>query len=503
MRKCVAVLLLSIGSFSALAIDCLFSNSVFYMPDSLHPELLVPYVETNWQIVPHTVHFNTTADKLITAKVKVELVYRNDTGIVAYDKFVFNAAPQPSIQAIEKHKMFDLRRYFITCGKIKMSIKLTDLNDTANIFVATDSIIADNVPAGEPFYSNVQLIDTQYIDDNNAVFQKNGMVQVPTAMNFLDDNKRFLRYYAELYIPETWQGTFPIIRTAGISKTGSDVLLKHYAQTDTIRKAGIYPIKGSFKISSLPSGNYNMNVALESLRRKKITSRATFFQRLNRHPETEPQDTAKEKPSATADTGVQKVNYLNLDKTFVAKYSLVQLRSILKMMLPLTDAEGSAAIKSFLEKPDELYMRYFIYNFFHARNPEDAGKAWKEYSNEVIKVNRMFNESVVSGYETERGFVYLRYGNPTERITAENEAGALPYEIWQYNLLKQKNGREIPNAVFLFYKPNIASRDYLLLHSNVEGEMQNMAWRNALYRQGAGSFGVNSDHKAEVYFPTR
>jgi hypothetical protein len=81
-------------------------------------------------------------------------------------------------------------------------------------------------------------------------------------------------------------------------------------------------------------------------------------------------------------------------------------------------------------------------------------------------------------------------------VTEENERGSLPYEIWQYNTLKQTNGKDIPDAVFLFYRPT-QMQDFRLLHSNVSGEAKNTAWRTYLYNGEQGGNNMNS--RAEQY----
>jgi GWxTD domain-containing protein len=220
---------------------------------------------------------------------------------------------------------------------------------------------------------------------------------------------------------------------------------------------------------------------------------SVFFQRLNIHPA---EDEAA-KTATKSDTAIEKVNVLNLDKTFLAKYSLPEIKAILKMLLPLSDPMETQTIIGFLKKPDDLYMRYYVYNYFLNINKKDPGRAWKEYSEKIIQVNKLFKGRGAKGYETDRGFMYLRYGAPTEIITVESEAGALPYEIWQYNTLTETNHKEITDAVFLFYKTTDMISDFKLLHSNVEGETQNMGWRNVLYPNGIT--GDASTSRAEQY----
>jgi GWxTD domain-containing protein len=164
------------------------------------------------------------------------------------------------------------------------------------------------------------------------------------------------------------------------------------------------------------------------------------------------------------------------------------------MLLPFSDPVATQTIRNFLKKPDELYMRYYVYNYFTNINKKDPGKAFKEFSQKIIEVNKLYTSRGVPGYETDRGVIYLKYGAPTDIITVENENGSLPYEIWQYNVLEQTNHKEVADAYFLFYKQNQATSDFRILHSTVEAEAKNMDWRSYLYPSGR-----NGDSRAEQY----
>ena len=139
---------------------------------------------------------------------------------------------------------------------------------------------------------------------------------------------------------------------------------------------------------------------------------------------------------------------------------------------------------------------YFIYNFWMKRNKEKPEEAWKEYADKVKEVNRLFGSSLLLGYESERGLIYLKYGSPTERIVVNNENNALPYEIWQYNTLPKAS-----NALFLFYRPGLVSNDYRLLHTTVNGEIRNPNWRNSLYFSSMEESASSS--RAEQYIGNR
>ncbi len=481
MRKAWMCFLVLLVSLQAMAINAVVSHSVFYLDDPAKDGLKMPGVEIYWQINPRTLKYTTGEDKMISGRIKTDIFMLNEAGIVKEDHFILKTVPSASVEELMTHSIIDLRRYFIGNGHFTIKVKLTDMADTMNKFSFSDSLNI-TLPAGVAWFSDVQILDTILLNNAHTHFFKNERQQLPLCSDFIDDHKKVLHYYAELYgSNKIAKEEYPLIQKVTIAKKPNDAHYSNFIKTDTLKPADASIVSGSFKINTLPSGNYYLNVSLEGADHKVITSHSVFFQRLNLHPD---EDDAAKATAAKSDTGMEKVKVLDLDKTFLAKYTTAEIKAILKMLLPLSDAMGTQTINGFIKKPDDLYMRYYVYNYFLSINKKDPARAWKEYSEKVIDVNKKFKGRGIKGYETERGFIYLRYGAPTEVITVENEAGALPYEIWQYNTLAQMNHKDIANAVFLFFRSGEMVTDYKLLHSNVEGEVQNIGWRSFLYPNG-------------------
>ena len=464
------------------------------MPDSAHPEQLKPYVETSWEIIPHTLRYVTNDDKKIVARMHTDLVYRLNGKIVSEDHFNYSTPPRVNIEELGASHINNLVRYYLPAGRIFMEIRFTDLSDPGNTYSSTDSFdIA--APASGPFFSNLQLLDTFFDYDKESVFSKNNQIQIPLNGCFLNNDKRKMHYYAELYHPEQLGTGEKLKEHIYLSKKPLGSSYQFFEAEDSVPTQGVGLIIGSFDISSLLSGNYYLNAAVENKYHHVLTATSLFFQRVNKNPSKE--DTIRK---IAADTGLEHVTILDLNKTFVSKFNLDQLRAILRMMQPIVDASQANTINGFLERPDEMYTRYFIYNYFSSLNKANPAKAWKDYSEKVMEVNRLFRGGGKQGYQTEQGFYYLRYGPPTEMITVDNEPGTLPYVIWRYNVIEQTDKKKLTNAIFLFYKPNPAIDDYILLHCTVGGELQNNNWRNSLYTNSANAGG--GSNKIEEYLNT-
>lgn len=477
---CIVGLLLC---HAALGIEAVSSYTIFYMPEG---GKLKPYIEVYWQIIPASIGYQAT-DKGYQGKIETKVVLKTDTGIVAQDHYLLETPAIATTEGVKSQNIIDLHRYLLPEGKIVMEITLSDMLGKENLYYKKDSFTVEPTPT-VPFYSNLQILDTSFASDKTSIFQKNDRQQIPLSANFLDDNRGKLHYYAELYrSDEIVKTEYPLVQKVFISKKALETTIYQLKRTDTITPGAIMPVLGNFDIRPLPSGNYYLNIIVEDKNKTILASRTLFFQRSNKYPLV---DTSKLK--AEADTTPQKVTVFDVSGTFLKKYDIGQLRAILKMILPISSAVEKDAIDNFMKRPEETYMRYFIYNFWKGRNEAEPEKAWKDYAEKVKDVNKLFGSGRQPGYETDRGMVYLKYGKPNDRVIVSNEPGSLPYEVWQYNA-PGKQGR--PGS-FLFYKAGFTMNDYILLHSTVNGEIRNNNWRNTLYTDI-----INTQNKrAEQYF---
>jgi len=473
-------------AIQASAIQAVVSHAVFSNGG------MNAYAEIYWQIDPLSLHFTKTKNNTWQTEIKTEMKIKNETGIITTEQYLLKTPASGSIAIAEAASIIDMRKYALPSGKIVFVLKLTDVADTNQHFVFIDSF---SVPEQNGvFYSDIQLLDTSYYSAAGGVFKKNNRQQIPLCANFLDENRTLLHYYGELYnVNIVAKESYPLIQKVFINKQENGGPVLNLLKTDTIHNADMQLLTGDFDISELGSGNYNVNYNLIDKDNVVIATKTLFFQRYK----SKPKDRGIEKASAKSDSAFQQINVIDISKSFVMRYNLTELKAILKMLLPMSTPMNVQTIKSFLKNPDEGYMRYFIYNYFADINKKAPDAAWKIFSNRVREVNKQFGTVSQAGYETDRGYIYLKYGAPDEIVTVENERGALPYEIWQYNNINN----QYKNAVFLFYRSTEMITGFRLLHSTVSTEMRNTAWRNMLYINGASSGDLNS--RAEQYIGNR
>jgi len=467
----------------AAALEAVVDHAWFYHPNG------TPYTELYWHFNPQSLHYRKDSLGRLVARIQTQVRITCDTGICYYDTYSINTKPfNPDREGPES--VLDMAVSDVPAGLIKVELRLTIEGISGTEFYFKDTMRI--APLTTTAYSSLQLLDTVYQLNTTSRFVKHGFQQVPRPLNFYDEGQNLMHVYLELNRPPVEnKSAYPLFQWIWISRRPGEHDIPALQLRDTIQSPQtILPFRHDFSLVSLESGNYYLNVHLYGTAGVPLADANSFFQVINAHPVLP----ITQKKDTTTNNGIVKENVLDLSKTFLSKFEMPQLRAILKMMLPTVEAGDVATIKGFLDKPDELYMRYYIYNHFAAENKADPAKAWKLFSDKVREANKYYSSGSTMGYETDRGKIYLAFGEPAEVVSVPNEAGAQPYEIWRYNI----GGKITGNGLFLFYSPPYAISDYKLLHSTVLGQRYNPNWRSDLYVNGQSSGNANA--RAEQYF---
>ena len=193
----------------------------------------------------------------------------------------------------------------------------------------------------------------------------------------------------------------------------------------------------------------------------KICSQSAFFQRSN--------------PGVGYD--MSNIAAVNITNSFVSQINNIDtLRQYIRYLDPIC-SEAERDYTAGLVKTDDLKtMQQFFLNFWSSRAPLNPSFAWNDYLNAVRRVNMSFKTISYPGYRSDRGYVFLKYGQPDKIMESPNEPGAYPYEIWHYyEVANQRNKR------FVFMSKDNSTNDYHLIHSDVVGEINNYRWQLEIY----------------------
>jgi GWxTD domain-containing protein len=143
-------------------------------------------------------------------------------------------------------------------------------------------------------------------------------------------------------------------------------------------------------------------------------------------------------------------------------------------------------IRKMLKTNDTLSMKEYFYSFWKQTAPLNPGFEWYKYKTQVEKVEKLFGTQIKSGWETDRGRIWLKYGAPNQFIDRPNEPSAYPYQIWHYYRIGQRS-----DIRFIFYNPDLVTNDYPMLHSDMQGELQNFRWQNELNKRNSTNFDLD------------
>jgi hypothetical protein len=82
--------------------------------------------------------------------------------------------------------------------------------------------------------------------------------------------------------------------------------------------------------------------------------------------------------------------------------------------------------------------------------------------------NQRFTAMSRPGWKSDRGRVYLTYGEPSEIERFPNQTDSKPYEIWYYN--------ELEGGVVFVFADITGFSSYQLVHSTLRGELRDDDW---------------------------
>jgi GWxTD domain-containing protein len=300
--------------------------------------------------------------------------------------------------------------------------------------------------------------------DNPMV--KSGFCFEPLASGFYDKYASQLVFYNEIYNTD--------------QAIGEDYLVSYFIDNaDTKQKTealfighkrkpaeAITPFLAQVDISQLPSGNYNFIIEIRNRNRELQKSKSVFFQRSNPYL-----NASKEEIATTS--GVV------LEEEFVGKLNKEELEYGLRAIAMQVDKNDGDHLNQLVKEKNINAMRLYLFSFWAQENPTNPGAEYEAYMNVARKIDEKFESGFGHGFETDRGYVFMKYGAPNDVVTVETEPSAPPYEIWFYNQFPQTNQN---NVKFLFYNPSLSTNGFVLLHSTARGEVNNPRWEVELYR---------------------
>ncbi|MCF8260848.1 MAG: GWxTD domain-containing protein [Melioribacteraceae bacterium] len=297
--------------------------------------------------------------------------------------------------------------------------------------------------------SDIQLATNILTNSQNteSLFYKNTLEVTPNPSILYSENSPVMFYYSEFYNTASSGKTEPVkIEKLLYNSIGN---LVYSATKEMARSTSSLVEIGLVNLKKLPTDTYNFVLSMADTAKKTALISSKKFFLYN--------------PSVKDTTDRRSIASSYLSSEF-AVYTVDECDEMFNYVKYI----AAPSEKDQFEKLDSLASkREFLYNFWKVRDPNPitpVNELKDDYMQRVNYANLNFRTMQRAGYKTDRGRIYLLYGEPDQRDMYPNESDKKPYEEWFYD--------SIESGVFFIFGDVSGFGDYELLTSNKIGELR-------------------------------
>ncbi len=385
------------------------------------------------------------------AEIKVIVTDQNNN-VVGFRNFrIVNEMSQQNSES-EKY-LTGVLGFKIGKGEYSVKFDVTDYFDSTNTLSITFPLKINPILTKNFALSDIQLCSNiiENSDNQGSFFYKNTYETYPNPSNVYGEQLPILFYYIELY--DLQKGELKNDLKL-ISKVLDAQGKEKYSKTKFIQRRYNSIVEvGAINITKYSSGTYTLAIYLiDSLNNFGLVSSKKFYVF---NPNIKEETVAKRTDADLLSSEFSVMTEDELNLAFEQSKYIASSDEI-KRWNSLTDIDAK---------------KNFLFNFWKVRDPnpntpENERKI--EYFERVKKADEMFRGTRERGWRSDRGRVYIVYGEPSEIDRYPNEMDAYPYEIWSYN--------NIEGGVIFVFGDITGTGQMILIHSTHRGEMHDENW---------------------------
>ena len=420
------------------------------------------YLEIFNKINAEGLKYKNINNKVLAKVLLTHSIYKNDSLIIQKIDTLSSANVIDSFY----NDIYTLKTIFIKPGKYNLKVTYQDLNNDkiSNPISNEITVNLNNYENSKTELSNIQLADYINITKTKNQFSKYGFDVFPHLGNYLSNECSILPFYYEIYSMNSANEKVKI--EYKIIQKETNQIFYQSKDTNIFLKGFVTPIAHAIDVKELPTGTYDLSIYFEC--NKNLANNKFEFYRYNDIV------SSSEKTTKILDPNFHK----SLKNDSLAFYA--------KSLMPIMFNEDQKILLKLLKENDSSKIRNFIETFWLSTSPLNTFEEWLKYKNQVLLIEKLYKTHNVHGFETERGRVYLKYGPPTTIKTKETSPSEYPYEIWQYDKIKN-----FANKRFVFYNPDVVGNNFRLLHSDMLGEIKNFKWPGLLTKRNNSTINVD------------
>ncbi|MBO7444966.1 MAG: GWxTD domain-containing protein [Bacteroidales bacterium] len=422
-----------------------------------------PYIEFSFIIGGESVQYAPDGQGHYFAEVEIQVDVVKDDSVVTGLHYILTSDLFTDSAKAGKPDFANINNLPVDNGDYYLHFTLKDLHRDSVELKYIDYTQID-FPADKISSSRISLYSSMSIPEPSDLFVKYGVCLPPLFNNYVPETQYVLPFAVEIYNTKDVVGADKELTAKCYIEYAENKLAAQPENiiTKKVQSNDVILILERFNTFMLPSGNYNAVVELLDGDQPLFINKV-FFQKSN--------------PSVHFE--ISRYNDVVIDDSFVSNMTdRPALEEAVLCLYPIASTmEREFFAKRMKTVTTEQLQRYF-YSFWLARNPSHPEEAWLKYKKMVDIVQERFGSVQVKGYRTDRGRVYLQYGQPNDILEIPSDPVTLPYEVWHYYYLDNQS-----NVKFVFYDPALVGNDYELLHSNKYGEPHDTNWKMRLVRK--------------------
>jgi GWxTD domain-containing protein len=340
--------------------------------------------------------------------------------------------------------------YAVPMGDYVLTVSAQDSLQPTRIDSVSFPLVLHPYPAAA-VSSDLELCsEIRQSTHQSKLFEKNSLEVIPDpSLVFGVTSHPVSFYYLELYNLAT-DSTYTI-KTHLID--GADKVVREVANNHKYSAPNVVDV-GMVNVSSFPSGRYKMNVSVFTQGGVEVCSTQKVLYLSNPHIK---------QPTADLTT---------LNANDFAGMTSDELSQEFREAQYLASTEE---MKRFGQLTTEEAKRNFLAKFWSDVQNARGGRtkeARLEYLHRIAVANQRYHGMGKQGWQTDRGRVYLLYGEPDEVERFPNSGDSKPYEIWHYY--------QIESGVEFDFVDRNGFGNYILVNSTKRGEIQDDGWQRFL-----------------------
>jgi|YNPMSStandDraft_2_1061718.scaffolds.fasta_scaffold00058_25 GWxTD domain-containing protein len=451
----IAFLILAPKSF-AQKFNFDFDYARFKLNDSLsYIEFYYSFPQDELSIIQ-----NNQNENIVEGNILIQIYdLKNENAVFNREFRVVNKIPQEN--SGKNLNLVGLIRVSIGAGNYKMKVTGTDNNQKTMSRSIEETFTIEDYRSNQIYFSDIQLASSilQESPNKSSIFYKNTLEVSPNPTAVFGKASPAAFYYLELYNLDKRENlNAPIIIVATLFNSKRE---KVFERKKTIRNNNPAIVEvGSINVMKYPSDIYLLVVTAQDSINKLTAHSAKKLYIYN--PDFK--DTIKKR---------------NVGQDMAsAEFAIMTEEECRDMLIKTKYIMSSAQVAQYNSLSTLEAKREFWFNFWKRLDPDQTtpiNEYKEEYMKRVSISNEKFGSINKKGMLTDRGRVYIMYGEPDEIERFPSELDKKPYEIWHYN--------SIEGGVIFVFGDVTGFSNFELLHSTKRGELRDDNWMRKIQQQ--------------------